>query len=139
MANQTRTETTGWVGWIVFAGTLMLLDGIFQFIMGLVAAFNPTWYVAQTASHTLVWNYATWGWVQMLIGVAVAAIGLSLFSGSMVGRVFAVIFAGLSAIANLAFISVYPVWSIIVIAIDVLVMYAVIVHGGEMRAYRDEA
>lgn len=133
MANHTRSEATGWVGWIVFAGTLLLLDGIFQFIMGLVSAFNHQWYAIVGSSHMLVWNYATWGWIQMLVGVALAAVGLSLFSGSMFGRVLAVIIAGLSAIANLAFISVYPVWSIIVIAVDVLVMYALIVHGGEMR------
>ena len=138
MANQTRTETTGWVGWIVFAGTLLLLDGIFQFIMGLVSAFNHQWYVAVTASHTLVFNYTTWGWLQMLVGVTMAAIGLGLFSGSTVARVLAVLISGLSAIANLAFVGVYPLWSLVVITIDVLVMYAVIVHGGEMRQVRGD-
>jgi hypothetical protein len=133
MANHTRSEATGWVGWIVFAGTLLLLDGIFQFIIGLVSAFNNQWFAVMGQSHTLVWSYATWGWIQMLIGVVLAAVGLSLFSGSMFGRVMGVLIAGLSAIANLAFIGVYPIWSLVVIAVDILVMYALIVHGGEMR------
>ncbi len=137
MASHTRSEATGWVGWIVFAGTLLLLDGIFQFVIGLVSAFNHTWYAIVGQSHMLVWNYTTWGWIQMLIGVILAAVGLSLFSGSMVGRVFGVIIAGISAIANLAFIGVYPIWSLVVIAVDVLVMYALIVHGGEMRAIEE--
>jgi hypothetical protein len=133
MANHTRSEATGWVGWVVFAGTLLLLDGIFQFIMGLVSAFNNQYYAVATQSHVLVWNYTTWGWMQMLLGLVLATAGLSLFSGSTFGRVTGVVVAGLSTIANLAFIGVYPIWSLVVIAVDVLVIYALIVHGGEMR------
>jgi len=137
MANQvTRQEATGWVGWVAFAGVMLILSGIFQAIIGLTAIFNPTWF-ATTEKAVLVFNMATWGWWQLLVGIVVALVGAGLFSGNMASRIGAVILASLSAISNLAFIGVYPFWSLVVITVDVLVIYALVVHGGEMKAMRD--
>ena len=128
----TRSEVTGWVGWVAFAGVMLILDGIFQAIIGLTALFNNQVYLV-TSKTLVAFNITTWGWVHMLIGLALVLVGLSLFSGSMAGRVIAVFLAGLSAIANLAFVGVYPLWSLVVITVDILVMYALIVHGGEVK------
>ena len=136
MANNITHEATGWVGWIAFAGVMMILDGIFQAIIGLTALFNPTWFVA-THQSLLVLNMTAWGWTQLLMGIVVALIGAWLFTGSMASRVLGVILVGLSLVANLAFISVYPFWSLIVMTVDVLIIYALVVHGGEMKAVRD--
>lgn len=133
MSHYVKTETSGWVGWAVFAGVLLIMDGIFQFIIGLTTLFNHHWY-AVTNGAWLVFNYTGWGWIQMAIGVLLALAGLSLLRGDMAGRIVAVVFAVLSAIANLAFLNVFPLWSLVVIAIDVCIMYAVIVHGGELAA-----
>ena len=134
MANHDE-EITGWVGWITFAGVMMLLVAVFHFIIGLTALFNSHWFVS-TAQSTYLLNITGWGWVQVLLGAAIGLAGLSLFSGNMGGRVVAVLLAGLSAIANLGFLSTYPLWSLVVITIDVLIMYAVTVHGSEMRVYQ---
>jgi hypothetical protein len=134
MASQNNAPT-GWVGWIAFAGIMMILDGIFQFIIGLTAVLNPNYFVV-TPTHLLLFNLTAWGWVQMILGALVVLIGASLFSGNMAARVMAVILVGLSAIANLGFISAYPFWSLIVITVDVLVIYALIVHGSELKESR---
>jgi hypothetical protein len=78
-------------------------------------------------------NYNVWGWTHLLLGILILVCGVGLLAGNMAARTVAVILAGLSALANLAFIEAYPIWSIIVITIDVLVIYAVTVHGGELR------
>lgn len=134
MANHViKEEPTGWVGWIAFAGVMMVLSGIFQAISGLTAIFNPNWF-ATTEKAVLVFNIATWGWWQLLIGIVVALVGVGLFSGNMASRVMGVILVGLSAVSNLAFLGVYPFWSLVVITVDLLVIYALVVHGGEMKA-----
>jgi uncharacterized membrane protein len=131
--SQVRThEVTGWVGWIAFAAGMLLLGGVFQLIIGLTAIFNQQWFVA-SQQGVLVLNIATWGWVHMLLGLVMAVTGISLFSGSVGARAIAAVLAGLSAIANLAFLSAYPLWSMVVIAVDVLIIYALTVHGAEMK------
>ena len=79
-------------------------------------------------------DYTAWGWIHLALGAVLLIASASLFAGSMFGRVIGVFGATLSAIANLLFISAYPAWSILVIALDVIVIYAIIVHGGERRA-----
>ena len=123
---------TGWVGWIAFAGIMLILGGIFQFIVGLTAIFNPHWFVA-SGGQVLVFDIATWGWIHLLLGLLLGFTGASLFSGSTAGRTIAAIVAGISAIANVAFLSVYPLWSIVVITVDILIIYALTVHGGELK------
>lgn len=128
-------EITGWVGWIGFAGLVMILQGIFQSIAGLVGIFQQSFYVVTDSASQLlvVSDVQTWGWIQLIIGVIVFLAGLSLFSGSMWARTIAVIVAMGAAIANMLAISLYPIWSIIAIVLSVLVMYAVIVHGKELK------
>lgn len=138
MANHVieHEEPTGWVGWVAFAGVMMILSGIFQAIIGLTALFNQTWFAA-TDKGVLVFNLTTWGWWQLLVGIVVALVGVGLFSGNMASRIMGVILVGLSAVSNLAFLGVYPFWSLVVITVDLLVIYALVVHGGEMKSMHD--
>jgi hypothetical protein len=80
-------------------------------------------------------NYNTWGWIHTIIGVVGVLAGLGLLVGNMAARIVGVVVACLSAIVNLAFISAYPVWSAIMITLDVVVIYAIIVHGRELKGY----
>jgi hypothetical protein len=117
----------------VFASFMMFMLGTFQVIQGLVAIFDDDYY-AVTASGLLVnVDYSAWGWVHLLLGLLIIAAGVGLVAGNMAARILAVALAGLSAVLNLAFIEAKPIWSIIVIAIDVLVIYSVTVHGRELR------
>ncbi|MDN5916653.1 MAG: hypothetical protein L0I76_16375 [Pseudonocardia sp.] len=129
-----RKERPAASGWIVFAGVMAVLTGLLQVIQGLVALFDPGYYVVGTNGLVVDVDYNAWGWLHLVIGGVAIAIGLGLIVGNTVARVAGVIVAGISVIANLAFIAAYPLWSVIVITIDVIVIYAIIVQGREMRS-----
>lgn len=127
------TEVTGWVGWVGFGGSILILSGIFQSISGLVALFRDSFYVVNTHQVLVLNSVHTWGWVNLIVGLIVMLAGFSLFSGSTWSRVIAVLFAMGSAIVNMVALPIYPIWSLLCITLSVLVMYAVIAHGGELN------
>jgi hypothetical protein len=133
-ADRSRTQpTTGWVGWLVFAGIMMIVVGAFQVIDGLVALFNDELYVVRPDGLVVNVDYTAWGWTHLLLGILLIAAGAAVFSGRVWGRTLGVIVALLSAVVNFAFIPAYPVWSLLIITVDLLVIYALIAHGGELR------
>jgi len=125
-------EPSGWTGWVVFAAFMMLMVGVFQVIEGLVALFDDGFYVASDKLVVNV-NYNVWGTVHLLIGILLLLAGAGVLAGNLAARILAVAIAGFSAIVNLVFIGAYPVWSVIIITVDVLVIYAITVHGRELR------
>ena len=128
------TQTTGWVGWGWFAGIVLLTAGAFDAIRGFLAILTPDSAYFLTAEGTLfLFNVSGWGWWHLIIGIALILVALALFSGAMWARVIAVILAILSAIGQLFLLPVQPWWSVIVIVLDVLVIYALTVHGKELR------
>lgn len=126
-----RKKETGWVGWVYFASAMLLLVGGMQAIAGLVALFKDDYYLV-TQNSLLAFDYSAWGWVHLVLGALLVAAGLAIMAGKMWGRVVGVFVAILSALANLAFLSAYPLWSIMAITIDVLVIYALTLHGEEV-------
>jgi hypothetical protein len=126
-------EPTAWAGWVVFAGVMLIMLGTFQIIQGLVALFDDGFYLVNSNGLVVDVDYNTWGWVHMGIGVIGVLAGLGLLAGNMAARIVGVAVAFLSAIVNLAFLSAYPVWSTIMITVDVIVIYAIIVHGREVK------
>ncbi len=134
----TPPEPTGWVGWIFFAATVMLVLGVFHAIAGLVAIFKHTYYLVGDTGLTVQVSYTAWGWTHLVLGVLVAVAGVALFTGQMWARVVGVVFASISAILNIAFLAAYPVWCTIMIAVAVLVIWALTVHGAEMKNVRGD-
>lgn len=124
---------TGWTGWVTFAGVMMIVIGSFQVVEGLTALLRDTYYFVGHNGLLLRVDYTGWGWFHLILGGLLILGGFGLFSGAMWARVLGVALTFLSALANLAFISAYPLWAILVIALDVFVIYAITVHGGEMR------
>jgi hypothetical protein len=137
-AGPAEPQTTGWVGWIVFAGVMMLILGIFHAFQGLIALFQHDYYLVAENGLTIHVNYTGWGWTHLIFGIIVVAAGAALLVGQMWARVVAVVLAVLSAVVNAGFLAAYPVWSAIMIAVDILVIWALTVHGSEMRS-RNEA
>lgn len=118
------------VGLIMFAGILMVLAGAFHFVQGLVALANDTFYIVGP-EYVFEFDVTAWGWIHVVAGVVVALAGLALLQGAMWARVVAVAVASLSLIANFLWMPYYPIWSLTVIAFDLLVIWAVVVHGRE--------
>jgi hypothetical protein len=123
----------GWLGWIFFAGVLLIMVGVLQVIEGLVALFDDGYYVVGADQLAAPVDYTVWGWVHLLVGVVAALIGVGLLTGNTVARGAAVGLASFSALASLAFVAAAPAWSVIIIAVDVLVIFAIVVHGGELE------
>jgi hypothetical protein len=128
-------EPTGWVGWIMFAGTMLVLLGIFHAIQGLVALFNDSVFLVGKSGLVVNVDYTAWGWIHLIGGIVAILAGASLFAGRMWARILAVLVAVVSAVLNVAFLPAYPIWSTMMIAIDVLVIWAVTLHGSEMKSY----
>jgi len=126
-------ERTGWAGWVVFGGVMLIMMGAFQVTMGLVALFNDGFYAVRSDGLVVNVDYNTWGWIHIIIGLVGVLVGVGLMAGNTAARIAGVVIAFLSALANLAFTSAYPVWSVLVIVLDIIVIYAIIVHGRELK------
>lgn len=127
-------EPSGWVGWVFFAGIMLTLVGVFQVMAGLVALFDKSYYLVTTNHLVVHMSYTAWGWVHIALGALAIFAGAGVMSGRMWARIYAILLASISAVANLAFISAYPVWGVIMITVDVLVIYALAVHGNELKS-----
>ena len=125
-------EPTGWTGWISFAGVMLIIGGTFNLFYGVVAAVNDEWVVFGNRANVYL-DVSQWGWVHIILGAIVMLAGIGVFSGNFLARMIGVIVAGVSMLVNFAFIPVYPFWALTVITIDVLVIWALMAHGREMR------
>jgi hypothetical protein len=132
----TAPEPTGWTGWIYFASSMMFLVGAFQFIQGLVGIFDQGYYRVTERGLVVNVDYTVWGWVHLLLGLLILVAAGGVLSGNVAARTVGVVLALLSTVVNMVFIEATPIWSTMIIAIDVLVIYALTAHGGEMRNAR---
>jgi hypothetical protein len=132
MTDTRMAQPTGWIGWIAFAGIMMMILGALQAVYGLVALLNDTWVVWGNGDAVLV-DITVWGWIHLVIGVVVVLAGLGVLTGNLLARTIGVLVAGVSLIASFLALPLYPVWSLVVITLDVLVIWALVVHGSEMK------
>lgn len=133
MTDTSYYERTGWTGWIAFAGIMMILAGTLHTIYGFIAAINGDWAGWSNVDDVLL-SVQAWGWVAVVVGIVVVLCGFGVFTGNILARTVGVILAVISLVANFAFIPVYPLWSIVVIVVDLLVIWALTAHGAEMRS-----
>jgi hypothetical protein len=121
-------------GWASFAGVILFLVGTFSVLYGLAAVLNDDVVTVGGGGGVIVWNFTTWGWIHIVIGAIMVATSLGLFWVRPWARVAAVIFATLSAITQIGLITAFPLWSIMIIALDVLVIYHLTEKGGGEQA-----
>jgi hypothetical protein len=129
--------SSGWYGWVVFAAVMMMLLGAFHAMAGLVALFQEEYFLVTANGLVVTADYSTWGWVHLILGIVVAAAGGALLAGQTWARAVAVLAAMVSAVVNLAFLSAYPLWSAIMIAVDVMVIYAVTADRGSYESWQE--
>jgi len=121
------------VGWAGFAGVMLIIIGVFDFIQGLVAIVDDEFYVV-TREWVFEFNTTAWGWIHLVLGVVLIASGIGIFSGNVAGRTVGVIVAGLAMIANFAWLPYFPIWSTIVIAICIAIIWALTAHGRDIAS-----
>ncbi|WP_243769746.1 DUF7144 family membrane protein [Amycolatopsis acidicola] len=125
-------RATGWTGWVAFCGLMLVLLGLFHAVEGLVAVFDEGYYRVGSSGLSVHMSYTAWGWLHLGLGVVAVVVGIGVLRGGTVAQAAGAVFAAASAVVHLLFIAAYPAWSLVVITIDVLVIYALIVHGKEI-------
>ncbi|HSP38366.1 MAG TPA: hypothetical protein VLR26_11495 [Frankiaceae bacterium] len=125
--------STGWTGWVAFGGFMMVLSGFFGLIEGLVALAKDQYFLVTKNGLLVATSYTAWGWTHLAVGAVVLVAGVGVLTGQLWARIVGIALAFVSAIVNIAFLSAYPVWSTMIVAIDVVVIYALVVHGAEMK------
>ena len=128
-----RDDASGWVGWVAFAAIVAITMGVFWAIEGLVAIFNDEHYLVGSSGLVVSVDYTVWGWVHLILGLAAVAGGVGLMQRRSWGRVAVIGLAVLSALVNFGFLAAYPLWSTLIIAFDIIVIYALTVHWDEIR------
>ncbi len=126
-----REYSGGAVAATVTAGILMMMVGAMHLIQGLIALVNDEFYVAGK-EYVFQFDLTSWGWIHLVAGVLVGLAGMALFQGAVWARTVAVIVACISILANFMWLPYYPLWSLTVIAFNVVVIWAVTAHGRDI-------
>jgi len=110
-------------GVVTFAGVLLAMTSTFQLLEGIAAAANDTVYV-RGLNYTYQFDVTAWGWIHIILGVIGIATGIGVLAGQTWARICGIAIAGLSMLANFAFMPYYPFWTIVIIVLDVFVIWA---------------
>jgi hypothetical protein len=122
------TDPEHGIGWVIFAGTMLAIVGILNFIYGIAAISDSKFYVHGVTY--VISSLKTWGWVIMIIGVLQFLAAFSIWGGTEWGRWIGVVTAGVNAIISLIFIPAYPFLSLAIFALDILIVYGLVAYGG---------
>jgi uncharacterized membrane protein len=113
-----------WVtGWTAFAGAMMIFGGVMAIFQGIAAIANDDFFVI-TRNYAYSSDLTSWGWIHLILGILVVLAGAALFRGALWARITGIVLAGLSMIANFIWLPYYPVWAIVLIAVDAFVIWA---------------
>ena len=121
-----RPMVTPGFGWVTFAAVMLGMVGVFNVIDGIVAVTKDDYVL----DDLLFGDLTAWGWFFIIWGAIQIAASLALFSGATWAAAVGIAAAFLNAIAQLGWLRHYPIWSVIIIAVDVLVIYGLAVYGG---------
>jgi hypothetical protein len=119
-------------GWVLFAGTLLLMLGTLNFIEGIAAVSNSHFFVGNT--HFIAGSLNTWGWVVLIIGVIEWGVGVGVFVKSQFSRWVGVAILALNAIVQLMLMPAYPFWSLSIFTLDILAIFGLIAYGGRISS-----
>ena len=124
----TRGTSEVWAtGLAAFAAAMLLMVGVFQMVEGLAALVDDE-LLLTVDGYVYALDVTVWGWIHLLIGAVAALSGVFLFRGAYWARGVGIVFAGLSALANFVYAPHYPLWSVLIIALDVAVIWALVTY-----------
>ena len=128
MTSYTGSGTSAKQGWanggMIFAATLMIVMGVYQIIVGIAAIVQDQFFIV-APNYTYEFDTTAWGWIHLGIGILAAVAGFFLYSGRTWAKAVAIALAVVSATANFFFIPYYPLWSLLIIAMDIFIIWAV--------------
>ena len=127
--------TDSWNGWVGFAALLTLIVGMIDFVMGLVAIIRGEYYTIH-GDQLIIFDTTTWGWITLLIGIAIVLVGLMLANGSSFARWLTIVVVSVNLLSNLGWLgnSAYPLWSLTLVALQIIVLYALTARWNDAGA-----
>ena len=129
-ATSRKTGSSMWSGMRAFAAVLLLMLGVFNFFDGLAAIAANDVFIT-TKNNLLMFDLTGWGWVHLILGVAQVVTGASLLAGQAWARYVGIGLVWLNAIAQMLFLPAYPFWSLLIIGLDIVVIWALVMHYDE--------
>ena len=132
-AAQGRQSSPWATGFAMFAAILMIIAGLWGIIVGISAILNDKVFVT-TQGYVYEFDITVWGWLHLIIGILVGGAGIGIIQGATWGRAVGIAVASLSLLANFLFIPHYPIWSIAIIVLDVLIIWALVTYPGRAGA-----
>jgi hypothetical protein len=124
-----------WSGWIGFAALLLMIIGAIDFFQGLIAVIRKEYY-AFTPQGLIIFNVTTWGWLAMILGIIMFLVGLGLAGGAGWARWVAIILIAVNLLGTLGWLgnSSTPVWSLTLVALQIIVLYALTARWKDAEA-----
>ena len=132
-AAQGRQSSPWATGFAMFAAILMIIAGVWGIILGISAILNDKVFVT-TQGYVYEFDITVWGWLHLIIGILVGGAGIGIIQGATWGRAVGIAVASLSLLANFLFIPHYPIWSIAIIVLDVLIIWALVTYPSRVGA-----
>ncbi|GAA0662572.1 hypothetical protein GCM10010193_12380 [Kitasatospora atroaurantiaca] len=124
-------RNTGFVtGLVLFAGVMMVVNGLLAIFQGIVAVAKDEVFV-RTHNYTFKFDLTSWGWIHIALGAVVAAVGVAVLMGQGWGRVAGIAVVSISLVFNFLFVPYHPIWTLVVIAIDAFILWALCVYREE--------
>jgi hypothetical protein len=133
MSSNTGGNASSWSGWIAFAAVVMFVVGCINMIQGLAALLKHTVYVLPNSGLLVSTSYTTWGWMLIIWGIIMAVTAHGLLSGSGAARWFSVFLVVVNLLGQFVWFPAYPLWSLVVIALNIAVLFALTAHWDEAQ------
>ncbi|MFC4065131.1 DUF7144 family membrane protein [Actinoplanes subglobosus] len=136
----TEERSRAWAGWIAFAAVIMVVNSLINILQGMVALLDDERVVATPDAFVLV-DLTSWGWALVGFGIVMLTVGGFLLAGRNWARIVAVVVIGLHAVVQVVSLGAYPVWSLLMIALDTVVLFALVARWGsaaEELRYQNE-
>lgn len=127
---------TAWIGLVVFGAIMLLALGLFQVVEGVTALYREQVFVVPSDELVLELDYTVWGWTHLVLGVLALSAGSGIMAGWLWARILGALIAALGAFVHLLFLPAMPLWGAILIVMDLLILYALLAHGREVRPAR---
>jgi hypothetical protein len=119
-------------GFVVFAGAMLMVIGLVNVIQGFVALVDDERLGMQQDNLVIV-DVTAWGWTLIVSGLLLMAVGGGLLGAASWARIAAIVVVCLHAVTQTAWLGAYPVWSLLMIALDVVVLYALTARWTDVR------
>jgi len=119
-------------GWVTFAGVMIFIVGVLNAFDGLVAITQARYFERNiTDGLPITNNVKNWGWGALIIGILLILVSLGIFSGATWARVIGIVLVGINLLFQFAYLTHEPFWSLTMIAIDIIVIFALAGASGQ--------